>query len=924
MPEPERTAGFLKKWFGDSGGALFCLFVLITLACMAELVFRWGGEKYQLALSNIASIVVFVGPAVLAFRTSRHPYITTRARWAWTLIAAANSSFSIGSAVWLYFENVIGKQPFPSPADFGFLAFYPLTLAGLLLLVEKMRSAEERLNFTLDAGVILLAGGMALWYFLMEPMARAATDPLRTALAIAYPIGDLVLLLGISSLMLRRAEFGSRLPVNILLAGLVVNFAYDFIFAYQNLAGTYVSGSLVDALFAVPSIPLMLAAHIYYVRGTKDSFRSDPRFSAKARYFWVPYLAIGAVFFILLKVNGDGRYEHLTEFLWVSALVAALVTFRQFMFLRENVKANIALNEVQQRIQGIFSASTDAIALADLSGTITEVNDSFLRFTGFGREEIVGTMKYQDFLPASHLEESIAPENGPDDERPIEYEQELTRKDGTCRTVTAALFAVNGGGGAPAAIALVMRDITDRRVLESRLTHQALHDPLTGLANRVLLSQRVTAALSRARRMRSNIAVMFLDLDNFKNVNDTLGHAAGDSLLVTVADRLRNCLRQTDTPARLGGDEFAILVEDILNPHEELIVADRILSAVRAPVEVDGKHAFVGASIGIALSSASVVRPEDLLTNADVAMYAAKREGKNRYFVYEDSMHAAVIRRAELEADLRLALEREEFHLCFQPIVDLETGFLVAAETLVRWDHPRGLAVGPAEFIGIAEEASLIGQLGQWVLTEACKRAAGWQRQFSDLEPFALTVNVSSREFMDPSFVDTMKSAYLSAGLPPERLVIEITESSILVNTDATIKKLNEVRSLGVKLAVDDFGTGYSSLSYLNRFPMNILKIDRSFVEKVDDGEGGAAMAKAVISMSDTLKLTTIAEGIESYSQIETLRELGCSWGQGFYFSKPLTVDEMEKYLEECGLVGAFAGGVLAGCAAREHFAPAS
>jgi diguanylate cyclase (GGDEF)-like protein/PAS domain S-box-containing protein len=904
---PSGPQTFLKKWMGDWGGKLLALFTVVVGVYILYLFYSWGGEVYRVPISNIVSIVVFIGPAIMAWRASRHPAISSRSRLGWRFISLANISFSIGSVLWLYYESVLGEQPFPSGADAGYLLFYPLMLAGLLLLVEKMRSAEERLNFTLDASVIMIGGGIVLWYFLLGPIARAGDDDtLKTALSLAYPIGDLVLLLGISSLLLRRAEFTSRRPINLLLTGLVVNFAYDFIFGYQNLAGTYVSGSPVEALFSVPSIPLMLAAHMYYVGASEKSFETAPAQTATPRFFWVPYLVVAVVYLLLLKVAFEPESGFVVDAILVAGTVTALVIFRQFMFVRENTKANLALTDMQERIQGIYSASTDAIGLADFTGTINEVNDSFLHLTGYKRDEIVGMMNYHDFVPDDYLELSDPPQMAIRDKRPIEYERVLVRKDGVLRNVTTTLYAVNGRDGVPAAMAVVIRDITDRRLLEQQLTHQALHDPLTGLANRVLLGERVTTALKRAHRKRSNVAVLFLDLDNFKTVNDTLGHGAGDSLLITVAERLRSCLRASDMPARLGGDEFAILIEDVEHPGEEISVADRIMTAIRTPMEINGKEVFVGVSIGIAVSSASTEDPEDLLRNADVAMYKAKKEGKNRYTIYQDIMRAEVIHRAQLETELRTAILKKEFQLHYQPILDLSSGTVVAMETLLRWDHPRKIKISPGEFIPIAEETNLIKELGQWVLEEACGQAARWQQEYCPMNPFALSVNISGRQFADSEFVQTLEAAYGSAGLSPHNLILEITESTMLINTAATIEKLKAIRQLGVKLAVDDFGTGFSSLSYLHKFPIDVLKIDLSFVEKISDGKEGAAMARAIISMGETLGFTTIAEGIEKLDQIETLRNLGCNWGQGYYFAKPLDVRDMETFLEKAYVQNTF------------------
>jgi diguanylate cyclase (GGDEF)-like protein len=444
----------------------------------------------------------------------------------------------------------------------------------------------------------------------------------------------------------------------------------------------------------------------------------------------------------------------------------------------------------------------------------------------------------------------------------------------------------------------IIRDITERRSLEDQLTHQALHDPLTKLANRVLFRNRVEHALIRSERTKSEVAVLFLDLDNFKTINDTLGHASGDALLISVAERLQLCLRASDTASRLGGDEFAVLIEDTTNSESGIHVAERIREVLRTPFLIDGKQVFVGVSVGIATNSAANETPEELLRNADVAMYMAKNQGKNQYAVFESSMHDAVLRRAGLETDLRNGLENGEFEMVYQPIIDLVTGRITAMEALVRWDHPDRLEVGPSEFIPIAEECNLISQLGSWILAEACTQAASWHKEFGSAKPFDITVNISGRQFLDEDLVESVRSALASSELDPRNLILEITEGTMLRNTDATINKLKELRSLGVRLAIDDFGTGYSSLSYLHRFPIDVLKIDRSFIEKINEGTEGAAMARAILSMSETLRLDTIAEGIETDDQRTTLEELGCAMGQGYLFAKPLCVNQMRDLLE--------------------------
>jgi diguanylate cyclase (GGDEF)-like protein/PAS domain S-box-containing protein len=767
---------------------------------------------------------------------------------------------------------------------------------GLLSLADKFRSAEERLNFWLDSSVVAIGGSMVLWYFLIRPMAASHDgDWVKTALTICYPVSDLVLLLGISSLLMRRTGLSNEWPVNFLLIGCCVNFLADFVFSYQTIHGTYVSGSPVDALFTLACYPVMLGAHMQSIVASREAAPRRLFYQTSTRNFWLPYLAVAVVYCVRFAVLFESHTNASDWIIAVTGLVTALVIVRQFMFVRENTKANLALTELQERIQGIYSASTDAIGLADFNGTLNEVNDSFTRLTGYRRDEIVGTMKYQEFVPEDNFEASESPNKRCSSS--IDLERELTRKDGSKRSVTTTLYPVNDGAGNPVAMAVVIRDITDRRALEDQLTHQAMHDALTGLANRALLQDRVTAALSRSKRRGTNVSLMFLDLDNFKTVNDTLGHAAGDTLLVTIADRLRDCLRISDTPARLGGDEFAVLLEDIDDHSEKITVAERLLEEIRRPVDIEGKQVFVGASIGIASSSPSD-RLEDILRNADVAMYTAKRNGKNCFAVFEDSMHEGVIRRAQLENEMRGALANNEFKIMYQPIIELATERILGVEALLRWKHPRGVEVGPEEFIPIAEEANMISPLGKFVLQEALTQAGRWNRAFAANSPLLLSVNFSSRQFSDEDLIPSLVAACDEAGTRASDLMIEITEGTMLTNASANVKKLEELRKLGVKLAIDDFGTGYSSLSYLQKFPVDLLKIDRSFVEKMVETEEGEAMVKTIISMSKTLKLITVAEGIEELGQAEMLTALDCDWGQGYYFAKPLDVEGMDELLK--------------------------
>ncbi|MBA2312810.1 MAG: EAL domain-containing protein [Actinobacteria bacterium] len=455
-------------------------------------------------------------------------------------------------------------------------------------------------------------------------------------------------------------------------------------------------------------------------------------------------------------------------------------------------------------------------------------------------------------------------------------------------TATIVIFAA-------LALGILQRE---RNRWAKEMAHRALHDPLTDLPNRDLLKDRVEHALARAARTGETHAVLFLDLDNFKWVNDTLGHDVGDCVLIEVAARVGTCLRPTDTIARLGGDEFAILLEDVGGTRDASMLSERITRVLDDPLEIRGNRMTVSASVGVALCGAGD-KIEDILANADVAMYAAKSGGKGMYELYEPQMRNALLLRLDIEADLRRALHRNEFMLHYQPIIDVQSGAIEGAEALVRWLHPvRGL-VPPNDFIPLAEQTGLIKDLGSWVLEAACRQTREWQESHPDAEALKVGVNLSARQLHEPGFMEEIKSVLAATGLTPSTLILEVTESMLMRNTDATIQKLSELKALGVRLAVDDFGTGYSSLSYLTRFPIDIIKIDRAFVEGIERGAEESALVKAIIRMGESLNLQTVAEGIETQEQLTELRRLGCTQGQGFFVARPLDAEVMSMLLED-------------------------
>jgi diguanylate cyclase (GGDEF)-like protein len=438
---------------------------------------------------------------------------------------------------------------------------------------------------------------------------------------------------------------------------------------------------------------------------------------------------------------------------------------------------------------------------------------------------------------------------------------------------------------------------------QQALSYQASHDGLTGLVNRVLFRDRLEHALARAKRQQKSLAVIGLDLDGFKKINDSMGHSEGDALLMEVAQRLRTVIREADTAGRLGGDEFVLLLEDLHQPDDAVTVAKRTLDALHMPITVLNKPLVVRASMGIALSGDEQLTADELIRNADLALYAAKRQGRDRFELFDQSMHKAAVQQVSLEVDLRHAVENEEFTLHYQPVVELSTQAIIGVEALLRWQHPsRGLVL-PAEFIPIAEETGLIVPIGRWVLREACRQARMWQADSPVPLPVRIGVNISVKQLEDPGFVVDVAQALRDSGLAPEALILEITEAILAQNLTVTGEVLMRMKQLGVRVAVDDFGVGYSSLNNLRRLPVDIVKIDKSFVASLTQPEE-MALTSAIVALSKALNLQTLAEGIEHAEEAGELRALGCDAGQGYFFAKPIDAAQMGEVLRAARLRG--------------------
>jgi diguanylate cyclase (GGDEF)-like protein/PAS domain S-box-containing protein len=667
----------------------------------------------------------------------------------------------------------------------------------------------------------------------------------------------------------------------------------DLILAHQSLSGATPASTLRD-MFAMAQYILLSAAAVEEMRRQQNPHEAMLGGGGIRPFSALPYGAVLAGYGLLLGVGWVGANTDLFQLMLGAMLLTGLVLTRQLVAVRENVRLSEArtLLASEARFRSLIQNASDIVSILDANGRFTYVSPSASQMLGYGmahllNRRVLDLVHEEDKAQAGDLfAESLRTSS-----RPVTGRWRLARADGTW-IQTDNIYTNLAHDANIQGVVLNTRDVSEQCALEAQLIHQAFHDPLTGMANRALFENRVAHALSVRADGSHTVAVLFVDLDHFKTVNDSLGHAVGDALLTEAAARLCHCLRTADTVARLGGDEFAVLIENTTRG-EVTAVAGRIAKACLDPFWVDGHELLVSASIGVALAVRGQ-SAQELLRNADLAMYLAKTRGRGQAAVFEPEMHRAALQRLELVADLRHSLEREELAVVYQPIHTISGGAIVGVEALLRWRHPVRGAIAPSTFIPIAEETGQIVSIGRWVLERACRDV----RQLQEVLGHALqvTVNLSARQLTDPTLVSEVQSVLASSELAPGSLILELTEGTLFEHTDHILSVMKGLKASGVNLAIDDFGTGYSSLSYLQRLPIDILKIDRAFVDRIDSDTHASAVASVIVGLGKSLSLRTVAEGIETESQARTLSELGCDLGQGYLFSGPMAPTDLEDY----------------------------
>ncbi len=880
---------------------------LVGLAAMATTWLAINADRLDPThfLVGFAPVVIQFAAVLLALHTTSSQFLDVGTRRCWAF-AAASQGMLIVAAVLSFFA---WRNNDPATAGriltLGAIASQPLLFTGLLQLAGAPRSALDRTKFALDVATIAGGGLLVIWYDLRRPLIDGVfMRPVDLVTAHAAAIGDLILLLT-ASILWRRTTSQSRSSVLVVLAlGLLVYFIADIVAVVK----LHQSGQRPLWLLAAAPAAACLVAGAAWLQRTTSASREPKALAvlpgALAGISVIPFVAVLPGFGLLLKAASESGVQPLAGLVVGAVVVTAIAFGRQVASTRETVRvlAEASARESEARFRALVQNSSDVISILEPDSTIRFLSPSAQTVLGHDPRTLVGTrlldLLHPDDEPGARQFMAELASGGPSGTRgSLTREWRLAHANGSWLTVdnvgTNLLDELTVQG-----LVFNTRDVTERRIMEEQYMHQAFHDPLTDLANRSLFLYQVGHALARGVRHGQSVTVLFLDLDNFKNVNDSLGHAAGDRLLVEAARRLSACVRDSDLIARLGGDEFAVLIESTDGVDEVLNMAERVVAALGRAFVVNGKEVFVSASIGIACTAQGETSDE-LVRNADVAMYIAKTRGKGRHVLFEPAMHTAALERLDLEADLRRATERDEFFLEYQPIIALDGGEVCGTEALVRWRRAGRGTVPPAVFIPVAEETGLIVDIGRWVLREACHQGTRWTLERG--APVRVTVNLSGRQLQDATIVDDVRNALQESQFTPADLVLEITESILMHHVEVSLLRLTQLKELGVSLAIDDFGTGYSSLSYLQRYPIDILKIDKAFVDTIDKGGDGAVLASAIVALGETLRLDTVAEGIETEAQRGMLMELGCAFGQGFLFAPPLSPEDLSVLMRVRG-----------------------
>lgn len=864
---------------------LFAIQSLPVFALTLGAIFDVPSAHARERLLSITYLVIGAPSLIALWAASRTPELDAETRRAWRLMALAVGTYWMGDAIWAVIQLVTGDRPPLSIADLCYVAFAPLAIWSVTSFPGLGATRAERWRVQFDASIAAITAGTVLyWLSPWSLEAAGLTHFVSDTLNAMYPLVGAMLVCALMVFLVFQRQQAHFSAFRWLLVAFAIKTVADQLYAQTIVHDLPAISLMTDACWLSWYLFITIAASKATVPLAPGSASTRvPRVPE-----WLVYACVGGIGVLLVVLVEAQRLAPARGVAVGMLLLLFAVLARQANVVRENARldALAAERSAEARLAALVQHASDMVLIVDVDGFARYVSPSVLHVMGATMESVQHRNLYEIVhhgdLDAVRLMMGRLARHADASETIVARVPNATGEwrwleiVGTNRLQTPSIQGV----------VLNARDVTERRELEGRLAWQAFHDPMTSLANRVLFADRVTHALARRERGPVDIGVLFLDLDHFKIVNDTLGHAAGDELLRQVARRIELEVRAADTVARLGGDEFAVLLEDSSAESCDA-TAERLLQQLTRAFTIEGREVFVGASVGVTEAQPGVTLDE-LVRDADVAMYVAKAEGRGRVVRFEASMRAKVADRLQLEADLRRAIERDELQVHYQPLVDLQTGDILGAEALLRWHHPTRGLISPATFVPIAEDAGLIRDISRRVLRTACRDAMTWQSPDPEASPLHVAVNLSGRHLQEATVVDDVREALEETGLSASQLTIEMTESVMMKNADGVVGVMRQLKSLGVTLALDDFGTGYSSLSYLQRFPIDVLKIDKSFINQLGGAAGDDALTRAILSLGETLGLATVAEGIEGEKQLTQLQAMGCMLGQGFLMSQPI------------------------------------
>jgi diguanylate cyclase (GGDEF)-like protein/PAS domain S-box-containing protein len=881
----------LAPWFNHRAawGVLLCagFASLALLAGQAP-----GASRYGLATVLLTAAAALAAIASIR-RAAFLPDLAPARRLAWRALAWA-IALQAGATVVLAAGLALDEPALQDVAGFLRFAFLPCAAIAATAMLLSTRGKSFGPQFWLEAPLIVVCVGAVLWLAIPRVLVPATLPTGAAAAGASWGAvldGATIVLAAI--LLLRRSDWQGW-PGLVAAALALVALSGSRLAEAVTLAG---NGSLraVCPLQLIGLVIVAIGAHFEFLRTERQAPPIDAAERGSPLAGLMPYAALMLAGYALLVLHPGSLREPAVLIAWIVCIAAGLLFARQAMAtaLALAVQTGLATRSAEARFSALIRNTNDVIAIVNADGAISYVTPTAERIFGQPAQDLIGRplaalvaledrTRVSEFL-ARELAEPGASAN---------VEARIPRADDQPRVIE--IHGTNMESEAAIGGKLLnLRDMTDRKGVEEQLKRLAFHDPLTLLANRSLFRDRVEHAVAVSKRNGRGVAVLFVDLDNFKTINDTFGHAQGDRVLHKCAQRLVKATRNGDTVARFGGDEFAVLLENLTGKEQVVEIAARIVAALKESLDLPGKDLRVTASVGVAFATAED-GVEELMRNADVAMYSSKSRGKDRYTVFEPALQRAASQRQEIEAEIGRALMESQFLLHYQPIVELHSGYLLGVEALVRWRHPKRGLIGPEDFIDVAEHSGQIVQLGRWVLAQACREVRVWQARLPEGRQVRVGVNVSAVQLSQSDICADVAKALELSRIDPGCLVIELTESVLMQNTEDMLARLTQLKKLGVRIAIDDFGTGYSSLTYLHRFPIDILKIDRSFVEQLGSVENGAALGRAIITLGETLGLEVVAEGIELEHQQRELIELGCVAGQGYYYSKPALLHEIE------------------------------